>query len=130
VVGLGAVCDLRPRQDQHTLDQSFSVSEFVTLGDGRRVTLHEARGFTVGVRSTGASGPFDPRPYETLESLTRAVLNVVLPDENDGEEHPGEWLAGLARARSLDVSAADLRGLPYEVVFTEAVRRWLDLPES
>jgi hypothetical protein len=34
-------------------------------------------------------------------------------------------LADLARARGLNVSANDLRSLPYEVIFTDEVRRWL-----
>lgn len=121
VVGIGAVCDLGP---QLSGDQSFSVSEFVTLEDGRRVILHEDRGFTLGFRSTGEALEGDVR--ETPESLTRDVLNVVLPDDDEsGEDHPWAWLAGLARARGLAVTADDLRGLPYVVVFTENVRRWL-----
>ncbi len=62
VVGLGAVCDLGPpRLDQeHT--HSFDVSEFVLLDDGRRVTLHRDRGFTIGgVRTIGVPGRQDPR---------------------------------------------------------------------
>jgi hypothetical protein len=126
VVGLGAVCDLGPQRTGGSGDQSFAVSEFVTLEDGRRVILHDDRGFTLGLRSSGQSDPGDVREHETLESLTRDVLNVVLPDDDgSAEEHPWSWLAGLARARGLDVSADDLRDLPYEVVFTERVRRWL-----
>jgi hypothetical protein len=48
VVGLGAICDLRSQQPNQPFSQSFSVSEFVTLDDGRRVILHEDRGFTIG----------------------------------------------------------------------------------
>jgi hypothetical protein len=126
VVGLGAICDLSPHRSDEAGSQSFSVSEFATLEDGRRVILHEDRGFTLGLRSTGNSDPGDLRAHETLESLTRDVLNVVLPDDDDSaEEHPWSWLADLARARALNVTAEDLRGLPYEVVFTEEVRRWL-----
>ena len=126
VVGLGALCDLGPRQPDDARDRSFSVSEFVTLEDGRRVILHEDRGFTLGVRSTVEPGPRDAREHLTLERLTRDVLTVVLPDDDESaEEHPWSWLAGLARARGLTVTADDLRGLPYEVVFTDALRRWL-----
>jgi hypothetical protein len=56
------------------------------------------------------------------------VLNVVLPDDDEEaavEAHPWEWLAGLARARGLKVTAEDLRELTYEVVFTDNVTRWL-----
>jgi hypothetical protein len=126
VVGLGAICDLRPQRFDEARSQSFSVSEFVTLEDGRRVILHEDRGFTIGLRSSGESGPGDLREHETLESLTRDVLNVVLPDDDEcAEDHPWSWLADLARARGLDVTAEDLRGLPYQVIFADEVRRWL-----
>jgi hypothetical protein len=125
VVGLGAICDLGPRSDGGG-DQSFSVSEFVTLEDGRRVMLHEDRGFTIGWRSSGESGSGDIRGHETLESMTRNALNVLLPDDDEcAEDHPWSWLADLARARGLNVTAEDLRGLPYEVIFTDKVRRWL-----
>jgi len=36
----------------------------------------------------------------------RDVLTTVLPDrDNTGGEHPWEWLAELARARKIDVTA-------------------------
>lgn len=120
VVGLGAICDLGPQRSDEVRSQSFSVGEFVTLEDRRRVLLHEDRGFTLG------SGSGDIRQHETLERLTREVLNVVLPDDDDSaEDHPWSWLADLARARGLNVTARDLRSLPYEVIFTDEARRWL-----
>ena len=107
------------------------VSEFVTLEDGRRVILHEGRGFTLGWGSIGESGSGDIREHETLESLTRDVLNVVLPDDDEcAEDHPWSWLADVARTRGLNVTAEDRRGLPYEVIFTDKVRRWLPLTEA
>ena len=127
IVGLGAICDLRPlRADPR--DQGFKVSEFVTLEDGRRVLLHDGgRGLmTSGVRSTGGWRASDVRWKLTLEQLTADVLVVVLPDdENDTEPHPWSWLSELARSRGLDVTADDLRELPYDVVFTDELRRWL-----
>jgi len=126
VVGLGAICDLRPlRADPR--DQDFEVSEFVTLEDGRRVLLHDGgRGFATGIRSSGQSKPPDVRLGLTLEVLTNDVLTVVLPDDDDDPEpHPWSWLSDLARARGLDVSADDLRALPYDVVLTDELRRWL-----
>jgi hypothetical protein len=53
-------------------------------------------------------------------------LAVVLPDDDvPAEDHPWTWLADLARARGLNVSADDLRSLAYEVIFSDKVRRWL-----
>ena len=49
--------------------------------------------------------------HESLESITHEVLNVVLPDDDEsGADHPWPWLAELARARGLQVTAEDLRG--------------------
>jgi hypothetical protein len=126
VIGLGAICDLGARSADDARDQSFSVREFVAFEDGRRVILHEGRGFTIGLRSTGRSDPGELREHMTLESLTRDVLNTVLPDdERPAEDHPYSWLADLAQARGLRVTAEDLRSLSYEVSFTDEVRRWL-----
>jgi len=127
VVGIGAICDLRTPLVPDARSQSFSVSEFVTLEDGRRVVLHEALGFTIGLGLLSQRYE-DLRAHETQESITRDVLNVVLPDGDEEaavEAHPWEWLAGLARARGLKVTAEDLRELTYEVVFTDNVSRWL-----
>jgi hypothetical protein len=127
VVGIGAICDLDPRRHPDARSQSFSVSEFVSLEDGRRVILHRERGFTIGLRS----------PRETYEGLqasmtrdiiTESVLGTVLPDDDDErlvEAHPWAWLAERARDRGLDVSADDLPGLTYEVILTDEVSRWL-----
>ncbi|MGH3138268.1 MAG: hypothetical protein ACRDQE_00905 [Gaiellales bacterium] len=122
---MGAICDLGPEHDD-SRDQGFKVGEFVTLEDGRRVLLHDGgRGFGMGIRSTGGSTPPDVRWGLTLEQLVSDVLTVVLPDDDDPEPHPWSWLSDLARSRGLDVTADDLRKLPYDVVFTDELRRWL-----
>jgi hypothetical protein len=124
VVGLGAICGLRPPDlgDDDGRSQSFWVSEFARLASDRRVILHDDRGFTIGVGSSSGA----VRDGLTPDSITRDVLNVVLPDPEDGEDHPWAWLAELARVRGLDVTAEDLRGLPYEVVLTDGLTRWLE----
>jgi hypothetical protein len=121
VVGLGAICDLDPSpyaihdERQH----SFTVCEFALLDNGERVTLHAERGYS-GRASSGSIWA-----HETVETVTHDVLNVVLPDPEDGEEHPWEWLAELAQAQGIDVTADQLRQVPYEVVVTERVIRRL-----
>ena len=120
MVGLGAICGVDPRGvDDDGRSQHFWVSEFALLADGRRVILHEERGFTLGSKFGDVKGSL------TSETIARNVLGVVLPDDDEcGDEHPWSWLAELARNRGLDVSTEDLRGLPYDVVLTEGVRRW------
>jgi hypothetical protein len=126
LIGVGAICDLRPQPLDDSRSMSFAVGEFVALADGRRVILHEERGFTVGLRSTSGTDPGNIQDHETADSIIRNVLNVVLPDDDDpAEDHPWSWLAELAQARGLDVTAEDLRGLPYGVILTDRVTRWL-----
>jgi hypothetical protein len=122
VVGLGAICGVNERHFDGGRSQNFWVSEFARLADGRHVILHDARGFTIGM----GSGIESLQEGLTVDSITNDVLAVVLPDPENGEEHPWEWLAHLARYRGLDVTAEELRGLPYEVVLTDSVTRWLD----
>lgn len=125
VVGLGAICDLRTPNSNDGRSRSFSVSEFVTLDDGRRVTLHEERGFTIGWGSN-MSDAGDIREGLTPDGITRDVLNTVLPDDDEcGDDHPWSWLADLARLRGLDVTEEDLRNLAYEVILSDKLIRWL-----
>ena len=67
-----------------------------------------------------------PRPtqiyFETTHPLIRTVLNVVLPDDElPAEAHPFEWLASLAARRGLNVTADELRAVPYDVILTADV---------
>jgi hypothetical protein len=98
---------------------SFVVHEFAELADGRRLTLHEERGFT----TSRGPAPSDMSWYPTLEHLERDVRTTVLPDDDDTQdEHPWEWLAGLIRAHGVEATAEELRLLPYDVVFSERLR--------
>jgi len=93
------------------------VHEFADLDDGRRLTLHEERGFTT-------SGQWR---YLTLENLERDVRTTVLPDDDDTQdEHPWEWLAGLLQSRGVEATAEELRLLPYHVEFSERLRARLE----
>jgi hypothetical protein len=101
----------------------FRVREFADLADGRRVTLHDERGFTSVYRVTGQSAPpADQWSHHTLASLERDVRNTVLPDDDDGEDHPWEWLAALLRAQGVEVPVEELRRVPYVVEFSERLR--------
>jgi len=137
VTGLGARCDFVtedeyrqrlvrdgwPAEEIENLIEdlkqgvSFDVHEFADLADGRRLTLHEERGFTT-------SGQWR---YLTLENLERDVRTTVLPDDDDTEdEHPWEWLATLLHARGVEATAEALRLLPYDVEFSERLRARLE----
>ncbi|TFV61292.1 hypothetical protein E4P41_09740 [Geodermatophilus sp. DF01-2] len=106
-------------EERDALGLSFRVEEFAVLADGRRLRLHADRGFGLG----GLAG-VDPWQHVTLESLESDVRATVLPDdaEETGEEHPWEWLSDLLRTQGIDAAAEELRGLPYDVEFSERLR--------
>jgi hypothetical protein len=49
----------------------LDVHEFADLDDGRRLTLHEERGFTISLRASTGPAPSDRWRYLTLEQLKR-----------------------------------------------------------
>ena len=125
VVGLGAWCDLVPahRGTASPGSVSFDVHEFARLADGRRVVLHAGeRGFSVSGPGTGGGHPLGGLVEERIRA---DVLTTVLPDEDDGEQHPWEWLAGLLRGHGVAATADDLRSLPYTVELSDRVQRLL-----
>jgi hypothetical protein len=120
VLRVGAHCVLGPSRSGDVRAQSFRVSEFVVLANGRRAQLHDDRGFTLG--APGGSVKEGLTPDQVIES----VLVAVLPDDDDsGQDHPWSWLADLARARGLTITADQLAVLPYEVVLDDSVTGWL-----
>ena len=99
------------------------VHEFADLADGRRLTLHEERGFSGWTIATRGPAPSDQWRGLTLEKLERDVRTTVLPDDDDTQdEHPWEWLAGLLHVHGVEATAEELRLLPYDVVFSERLR--------
>jgi hypothetical protein len=104
VVGLGAWSELA-RKDQQGMD--IDVHEFAVLDDGRRVTLHQERGF-----STSAT-------HMTADHAEQSVLTTVLPDDAEvtGEDHPWEWLASLICNHGVAVTPEQLNTMPYVVEF-------------
>jgi hypothetical protein len=147
VVGLGAWCDFVTEDEyrhrlvrdgwpadeiEHLVEEfnlgvSFDVHEFAELADGRRLTLHEERGFTGVTMASKGPAPSDQWRSLTLENLERDVRTTVLPDEDDtGDEHPWDWLAGLLHARGVQATAEELRLLLYSVEFSERLRARLE----
>ncbi len=100
----------------------FRVEEFATLSDGRRLVLSTDRGW--GGSMSGGRGPDDMWAYETVETIERTALNVVLPDdaEETGEDHPWEWLAERIRALGVETTPEELKRLPYDVELSQRLR--------
>ena len=120
VVGLGAWCDVAEVPVVHGL--AFAVDEFALTSDGQRLTLLDRRGFASALN--GRRSVEENWAAETVRGLTACVLTTVLPDdaEDTGDEHRWAELAADLVGRGLDVTEADLRTLPYEVVLSGRVR--------
>jgi hypothetical protein len=101
---------------------SFTVHEFAVLADGRRLQLDDDRGFGVSTRVSGDGPPPDPWADLTLEDLEQSVRTTVLPDDDDGEDHPWEWLAQRLGELGVEVAPDRLREVPYTVEFSERLR--------
>lgn len=117
VVRLGAYCDLAEPVVLTGLTSSYIVSEFLETAGGSRLVLHSERGFS----STLVGGDDDACwvDHLSIETLLADVLTTVLPDDDDdGAEHPWEWLAALAAGQGLTVAPEQLQAVPYEVEFS------------
>jgi len=104
VVGLGAWAELA-RRDEKGMD--IDVREFAVLDDGRRLAMHQERGF-----STSAT-------HMTAGHAEQSVLTAVLPDDAEitGEDHPWEWLASLICNHGVAMTPEQLKAVPYAVKF-------------
>ena len=64
-----------------------------------------------------------------MDTIVLNVLGAVRPDDVDREDdHPWSWLAALATARGLQVSAEVLQVLPYDVILADSVTELLANP--
>jgi hypothetical protein len=95
---------------------NIDVHEFAVLDDGRRLTLHQDRGF-----STSAT-------HITADHAERSVLMTVLPDDAEvtGDDHSWEWLASLIRGNEIAVESEHLKTVPYVVEFGPRLSALLD----
>lgn len=139
VVGIGAICDFATGAPESGPSQSFSVREFVELEDGRRVVIND-RGFTLSSarelveledgRRVVLENVAPARAGLTPDVIRQNVLNVVLPDDDAEaleDAHPWSWLAEQARQQGIEVTADELKALPYEVILTMRLAGWLKL---
>lgn len=120
-VGLRAICGLRERRLENARRSiDCWVGEFVLLSNGRRVILHDDRGFTLGIPNGSFEGLL------TVDDVIETVL-IVARDGKDEHRDDEAWssLAASARARGLGAAPELLRSLPYEVVLTESLTQLL-----
>lgn len=143
IVGLYAFCDVTTRDDYAgfegmiqepssvaaTLEHfdkalHFSVMEYARLSDGGSILLREPMGWS----SRPSMGTADSQwTYLTEEKLVRTALNVVLPDdaEDSNDGHPWQVFTDTLAESGFQITVAELRELPYDVVFAPRLQRKL-----
>jgi hypothetical protein len=128
VVALGALVELdeADASPDRAGTADFSVSEYAVLEDGRRLTLHDERGWSSGPVMVAhfTPPPWPPEPAAALwstlnrDDIVRTTLAVVEPDDDDDpDDHPYRWLAQLLGSHGVAATAEELRPLPYAVEF-------------
>lgn len=109
-----------------------TVREIACTDDSTLIPLRGPLGW--GSQARGL-GPAEQWRLMSAESMTREVLNVVLPDdaERTGESHPwSEFVAALATA-GIPATERELADTPYAVVFAprlDDVLRGVGLDEA
>jgi hypothetical protein len=128
VIRLGAWCDIdddAAQLDAAQRSASFRVREFAELDDGRRLVLTDetkgSRGFTTMTAYGPGQARLDTWADLTAESIESGVRSTVLPDEDDGEQHPWVWLATRLSELGEPTTPDQLRGVPYDVELSARV---------
>ena len=141
VVALGAVCELARNPstvsgrtlNDHDLAAglSFHLDEFAEISDAGGVISRSDRGwssgrmrFAYGLPEPDELGPgplpippidiTDPWQFETRQTLTKSVLAVVDPDD---DEEWYEWVRARLGELDVEVDSAPIRAAPYRVEF-------------
>ena len=117
-----AVCELgTPSPDNTAPTVAMTITQCVRLSDDSLVRLDMDRGFSSSHHGAPAGATISWR--RPLDEVIAEVLDLVgTDDEDDPGGHPWEELAAAARTRGIDVDAATLSRLPYQVLLSaEAV---------
>ncbi|WP_207218961.1 hypothetical protein [Pengzhenrongella frigida] len=121
VVATVAVCDVDENPTRNTLPNiSMKITQCVRLADESLIRLDMDRGVT-SVRHGAAEGEVISWKRPADEVIAEILDLVRTDDEDDPEAHPWDDLAEAARKRGIDVDAATLSGLPYQVLLSAEV---------
>lgn len=113
IESLGVVCTWTSGDPKET-GASFGLEEFAVLMSGARISLHNDRGWSVGILHREGSAPVRYWENEKLDGVISAIHSVLLP-EDDGDDHDWARLVDLLADKGMTVSADELRVLPYVV---------------
>lgn len=121
VVATVAVCDIDENPTMNTLPSiSMKITQCVRLADESLIRLDMDRGVT-SVRHGAAEGEVISWKVPADDVIAEVLDLVRADDEDDPEAHPWDELAEAARKRGVDVDAATLSGLPYQVLLSAEV---------
>lgn len=132
VVGIGHACDFSPEAPESgpprsatvKESQGFEVKEFVELADGRRVIVARSW-FKLNLVTELLPDVHTVMPTDNIRQ--NVLLNLLLDDDLEArnDDRPWQSFAERVREQGIAVTAQELKVLPYEVVLTGEVVRWL-----
>ncbi|MDV2982279.1 hypothetical protein [Glutamicibacter sp. HZAU] len=123
-IALAAVCDMdETLTDNLRPSISVKITQCILMSDGSMISLDLARGFTAI-----SHGPGPARWRRSSDELIAEILDLVRVDdpENPGE-HPWDEIAAAAQSRGIEIDAAQLKQLPYQVLLSDKVIRTFEI---
>jgi hypothetical protein len=121
VIATVAVCDVDQIETMNTLPSiSMKITQCVRLSDESLVRLDMDRGVT-SVHHGAAEAQVISWKVPADDLIAEVLDLVRADDEKDPERHPWDELADAARKRGVDVDAATLSALPYQVLLSAEV---------
>ncbi|MBM7767008.1 hypothetical protein [Glutamicibacter nicotianae] len=123
-MSIAAVCDMdETLTDNLRPSISVKITQCILMSDGSMISLDLARGFTAI-----SHGPGPARWRRSSDELIAEILDLVRVDdpENPGE-HPWDEIAAAAQSRGIEIDAAQLKQLPYQVLLSDKVIRTFEI---
>lgn len=117
VTGTLAICDVDETPTENVRPSiSVKITQYVRLSDESLIRLDMDRGVTSVWHGSGEHVSWK----RTADDVIAEILDLVRADDrHNPDTHPWEELAEAARTRGVDVNAATLSELPYQVLLTD-----------
>ncbi|WIV44158.1 hypothetical protein [Glutamicibacter nicotianae] len=123
-LSIAAVCDIvETLTDNLRPSISVKITQCILMSDGSMISLDLDRGFTAIYH-----GPGPARWRRSSDELIAEILDLVRVDDPvKPGEHPWDEIAAAAQNRGIDIDAAKLKALPYQVMLSDKVIRTFEI---
>ena len=123
-MSIAAVCDMdETLTDNLRPSISVKITQCILMSDGSMISLDLDRGFTAI-----SHGPGPARWRRSSDELIAEILDLVrIDDPERSGDHPWDEIAAAAQRRGIDIDAARLKQMPYQVLLSDRVIRMFEI---